>query len=44
MPLHADVAATETNFDVKATISRNRIKGLWQLLKGYRRKYGHRQR
>lgn len=39
MPLHADVAATETNFDVKATISRNRIKGLWQLLKGYRRKY-----
>lgn len=39
MPLHADVATTETNFNVKATISRNRFKGLWQLLKGYRRKY-----
>lgn len=39
MPLHADVAATATNFDVKASISRNRIQGLWQLLKGYRRRY-----
>ncbi|MEM9955162.1 MAG: ABC transporter ATP-binding protein [Chloroflexota bacterium] len=39
MPLHADVAATESNFDVKQTISRNRWKGLWQLLQGYRSKY-----
>lgn len=39
MPLHADVAATETNFNVKQTISRNRFKGLWQLLQGYRTKY-----
>lgn len=39
MPLHADVAATETNFNVKASISRNRIQGLWQLLKGYRGRY-----
>jgi ATP-binding cassette subfamily B protein len=36
MPLHSDVATTETNFNVKATISKNRFKGLWRLLKGYR--------
>ncbi|MGB7339435.1 MAG: ABC transporter ATP-binding protein [Phototrophicaceae bacterium] len=39
MPLHADVAATETNFNVKETISHQRLKGLWQLLQGYRRRY-----
>ncbi len=39
MPQHADVATTETNFDVKASLSRNRLKGLWRLLKGYRRLY-----
>ena len=36
MPLHADVATTETNFNVKATISKNRLQGLWRLLRGYR--------
>lgn len=36
MPLHADVARTETNFNVKATMSHNRARGLWRLLKGYR--------
>ena len=39
MPLHADVAATETNFNVKATISRNRFKGIVALAEGYRVKY-----
>lgn len=39
MPLHADVASTKSNFDVKASISRNRLQGLWQLLQGYRRRY-----
>ena len=39
MPLHADVAKTESNFDVKATISNNRLKGLWNLLTGYRKLY-----
>jgi len=40
MPLQTDVAATETNFDVKATISHNRLKGLWRLIAGYRSRYG----
>lgn len=39
MPLHADVASTETNFNVKATVSENRLQGLWRLLKGYRQRY-----
>ena len=39
MPLHADVAQTKTNFNVKSSISRNRLQGLWQLLVGYRRRY-----
>lgn len=39
MPLHADVAATETNFNVKQTISHNRFQGLWRLLQGFRTKY-----
>lgn len=47
MPLHADVAATETNFNVKATLtfdratkkSTNRLQGLLRLMHGYRRHY-----
>lgn len=39
MPLHADVATTATNFDVKASLSNNRVQGLWRLLKGYRPHY-----
>jgi ATP-binding cassette, subfamily B, bacterial len=39
VPLHSDTATTETNFDVKASISKNRAQGLWRLLKGYRQKY-----
>lgn len=39
MPLHAEIASTLTNFDVKTSISKNRIKGLWRLLKGYRKHY-----
>ncbi|GAB5492638.1 MAG: ABC transporter ATP-binding protein [Phototrophicaceae bacterium] len=39
MPLHADVAQTKTNFNVKSSVSRNRLQGLWQLLKGYRARY-----
>lgn len=39
MPLHADVASTKTNFDVKATIAENRLQGLWNLLTGYRKLY-----
>lgn len=40
MPLHADVATTETNFNVKEHISDNRLQGLWRLLIGYRWRYG----
>lgn len=39
MPLHDAVATTETNFDVKASLSSNRIQGLWRLLEGYRGRY-----
>lgn len=39
MPLHADIATTETNFDVKASMTNNRLLGLWRLSKGYRRMY-----
>ncbi|MGJ3237968.1 MAG: ABC transporter ATP-binding protein [Anaerolineae bacterium] len=39
MPLHADIATTETNFNVKATVSDKRFLGLWRLLKGFRRLY-----
>lgn len=40
MPLHNAVATTETNFDVKASLSTNRALGLWRLLYGYRSRYG----
>jgi len=39
VPLYPDIARTEDNFDIKATISHNRLKGLWRLLKGYRPHY-----
>lgn len=39
MPLHPKIAKTEDNFDVKETISRNRLKGLWRLLTGYQKIY-----
>lgn len=47
MPLHADVASTETNFNVRETItydtktkkSVNRLQGLVDLMYGYRRHY-----
>ena len=39
MPLHADTATTETNFNVKETIYGNRFQNMWGLLKGYRQKY-----
>lgn len=39
MPLHHDVATTETNFDVKASIAKNRWQGMWQLMRGYRPHY-----
>lgn len=39
MALHADIASTESNFNVKTSISGNRLQGLWRLLKGYRKKY-----
>lgn len=39
MPLHPDIATTETNFDVKASIAQNRLGGLWQLMRGYRPHY-----
>ncbi|MEL6307231.1 MAG: ABC transporter ATP-binding protein [Chloroflexota bacterium] len=40
MPLHAEVASTETNFNIKEQISDNRLLGLWRLLIGYRWRYG----
>ena len=41
MALHANVARTETNFDVRAalTTSQNRLAGMWALLQGYRWHY-----
>ncbi len=39
MPLHHDIATTETNFNVKENIAGSRIQGLWRLLKGYRTRY-----
>lgn len=39
MPLHNDIATTETNFDVKANVAPNRVVGVWRLLKGYRTRY-----
>jgi len=47
LPLHADIASTETNFNVKETIafdpitkkSTNRLRGLVRLMHGYRRHY-----
>jgi ATP-binding cassette subfamily B protein len=39
MPKHPAVARTEENFDVKATISHNRLKGMWRLMTGFRQLY-----
>lgn len=39
MPLHDDIARTETNFDVKASMNRYRLVGLWRLMRGYRPLY-----
>ena len=47
MPLHADTASTETNFNVRETVtyntetkkSVNRLRGLIRLMHGYRRHY-----
>lgn len=39
MPQHSAVATTETNFNVKASLSTNRVRGLWNLLDGYRIRY-----
>jgi len=39
MPLHHDIATTETNFNVKENISSSRVVGVWRLLKGYRMLY-----
>lgn len=40
MPKHAQTASTETNFNVKTSISRNRLHGLYRLISGYRMTYG----
>lgn len=40
MALHSNIATTETNFDVKASVRKNRLQGLWNLLTGYRWGYG----
>jgi ATP-binding cassette, subfamily B, bacterial len=39
VPKHPAVARTEDNFDVKATISHNRLKGMWRLMTGFRQLY-----
>ncbi len=39
MPLHADKATTAANFNVKATVNDNRLRSMWLLLAGYRRRY-----
>src|SRR5690348_17306114 len=39
MPQHPPIATTETNFNVKATLSKNRLLGLWRLLRGYQMLY-----
>lgn len=39
MPKHPEIARTEDNFDVKATISHNRLKGMWRLMTGFRTLY-----
>ena len=39
MPKHPEIATTEGNFDVKATISHNRLKGMWRLMTGFRKLY-----
>jgi ATP-binding cassette subfamily B protein len=39
VPLHPDIARTEDNFDVKATLTSNRLQGLWRLMRGYRLHY-----
>lgn len=39
MPTHPPIATTETNFNVKATLSKNRLLGLWRLLRGYQMLY-----
>jgi len=39
MILHAEIASTKTNFNIKANLSSNRMIGLWRLLAGYRKRY-----
>jgi ATP-binding cassette subfamily B protein len=39
MPKHPPVASTETNFNVKATLSKNRLVGLWRLIRGHQLRY-----
>lgn len=39
MPLFPDVARTETNFNVKETLDKRRLRGMWRLLRGYRTRY-----
>ncbi|MDQ7026450.1 MAG: ABC transporter ATP-binding protein [Anaerolineae bacterium] len=39
MPKHPEIARTEDNFDVRATISHNRLKGMWRLMTGFRTLY-----
>jgi len=39
VPLHADKATTAANFNVKATVNDNRLRSMWLLLAGYRRRY-----
>lgn len=39
MPLHAEIATTKTNFDVKQVLSDNRLKAVLGLLKGLRLRY-----
>lgn len=39
MPKHADTAISAAIFNVKATVSDNRLQSLWRLLAGYRPRY-----
>jgi ATP-binding cassette, subfamily B, bacterial len=39
VPLHADKASTETNFNVKKTVNDNRLRSMWLLLEGYRPRF-----
>src|SRR5687767_2751788 len=39
MPKHHPVATTERNFNAKPTLSKNRLLGLWRLMRGYQMLY-----